>query len=79
MAVNFSPNRDQMIKEIEQCVVLGKLEMLQCLCNSCMYKVLGESVLLPQCLKCGVHHGIAKIAKAAKWTAVPDHEFLGVC
>ena len=79
MAVNFCPNREQMLKEIEQCVVLGKLDVLQCFCNSCVYKILGESALLTQCVKCRVQQGITKISNARKWTAVPDHEFLGVC
>ncbi len=79
MAVNFCPNREQMIKEIEQCVVLGKLDVLQCFCNSCVYKVLGESALLTQCLKCRVQQGITKISNARKWRVVPDREFQGVC
>lgn len=81
MAVNFFPNREQMIKEIEQCVVLGKLDVLQCFCNSCVYKALGcESALMTQCLKCRVQQGITRISIATKkWKAVQDHEFLGVC
>ena len=81
MAVNFRPNSDEMIKEIEQCIVLGKLDVLQCFCNSCVHKVLGcEGTPVSECLKCRVRQGIRRISNIAKkWTSVADHEFLGVC
>lgn len=79
MADNFCPNRDQMLKEIAQCVTSGKLDVLLSFCNCCVYKIFDESTLVSQCLKCSVQQGITKISNRRKWTAAPDYEFLGVC
>ncbi|HEY6012147.1 MAG TPA: hypothetical protein VIX18_11825 [Nitrospirota bacterium] len=69
-----------MIKEIEQCVALGKLDVLQCFCNSCAHKFLGESVLVTQCLKCRVQQGITRISNGLRWkSSTPDREFLAGC
>jgi len=77
--INFYPNRIQMLQEIERCTSSSNLETLLSYCNSCAYKVLSESTLVSQCLKCRIQQGITKISNAKKWTATPDHEFLGVC
>ena len=78
--INFYPNRLQMLQEIERCTASGNLDTLLSYCNSCAYKVLSETTLVSQCLKCRIQQGITKISNAKKkWTATPDHEFLGVC
>lgn len=77
--VNFCPNKEQMGKEIEQCVASSRLDVLMSLCTCCVNKIVDESALLSQCLKCSVQHGIEKISKKRTWTEMPDLEFLGVC
>lgn len=79
MTVNFCPNREQMLKEIAECIASGKLEVLTSLCTCCVYKIFDESTLVSQCMRCGVQQGIAKISRRNKWTATPDMEYLGVC
>lgn len=77
--VNFCPNKEQMVKEIEQFVASRRLDVLVSLCTCCVNKIFDESTLVTQCLKCSVQQGIAKISKKMTWTEIPDSEFLGVC
>ena len=79
MAVNFCPNREQMIKEVERCVASAKLDVLLTFCKSCVYNIFVESKLVAQCLKCSIQQGMMKISNAKKLTTEPDTEFLGVC
>ncbi len=79
MPVNFCPNREQMVKEVEECIESSKLDVLMSLCTCCVYKIFDESTLVSQCMRCSVQQGISKISGKNKWTASPDMEFLGVC
>jgi hypothetical protein len=81
MSVNFYPNREKMIKEVEQCAASGMLEVLQSLCKCCVYKILDESILVSECHRCRVRQGISEIeTKGITWTqGTADLDFLGVC
>lgn len=79
MSVNFFPNREQMLKEIEGCVASSKLDVLLGLCTCCVYKSYDEGPLVSQCLKCSVQQGIMKISNKKKLADAPDLEFLRVC
>jgi hypothetical protein len=79
MDFNFCPNRGHMLKETEQWTVSGTLDVLLSFCNSCVHKVLGESILMTQCLKCRVKQGIMKISNAGNCTQAADHESPGGC
>ncbi len=78
MSVNFFPNREQMLKEIEGCVVSSKLDVLLGLWTCCLYKSYDEGPLVSQCLKCSVKKGIMKISNKMKLADARDLEFLGV-
>ncbi len=79
MDFNFCPNRGHLLKETEQWTVSGTLDVLLNFCNSCVHKVLGESILMTQCLKCRVKQGIIKISDSGNCTAAPDHDLPGEC
>ncbi len=79
MTVNFCPNREQMVKEVAECIESSRLDVLLSLCTCCVYKIFDENTLVSQCLRCSVQHGIAKISGKKKWIPSPDLEFLGVC
>jgi hypothetical protein len=79
MSINFCPNRERMLAEVETYVQNNSLEVLKSFCACCAYVVFLESTLVSECMKCRIHQGITKIANAKKWTAIPDLEFLGVC
>jgi hypothetical protein len=74
MSVSFFPSRDNMIKEIEQWIVLQKLDMLVSLCNCCLYKV-------SECQTCKVWGGIRRIIRTQTKDRqeVEGEEMLGVC
>ncbi|MDA8101232.1 MAG: hypothetical protein M0042_16555 [Nitrospiraceae bacterium] len=76
MSISFFPSRDNMIKEIEQWIVLNKLEMLMSLCNCCSYKVFD---LAYECQNCRVKTGIRKIATVKARERVEGEELLGLC
>ncbi len=78
MNINFLPLREQMVKEIERCISLSKLDTLLSFCNSCIYK-LYESAITPECRACHVHQGAAKLQKKTIRMPVEDEELLGVC
>lgn len=78
MGINFFPLREQMLKEIERCISLSKLDTLLSFCNSCIYK-LYESAITPECRSCHMHQGATKILKKARRTPVEGEELLGVC
>jgi hypothetical protein len=79
MSVNFFPNREQMLKEIEGCVASSKLDVLLGLCTCCVYKSYDEGPLVSQCLKCSVQQGIMKISNTMKLADALDLELLRVC
>lgn len=78
MSINFLPLREQMIKEIERCISLSRLDTLLSFCNSCMYK-LYESAITPECRACHVRQGATKIRNKARRMPVEGEELLGVC
>lgn len=79
MAINFYPNRERLSKEIDECVVSRKREVLMSFCRCCIYNIFDESTIVTECFKCGIQHGIVKLSNALKRTDAPDLEFLGVC
>jgi len=80
MTVNFYPNREKMVKEIEQYAASGMLEVLQSLCKCCVYKILDESTLVTECHRCRVQQGISEIVNKSRWLqGAADLDFLGVC
>ena len=79
MSVNFFPNREQMLREIEGCVTSSKLDVLLGLCTCCVYKSYDEGPLVSQCLKCSVQQGIMKISNTMKLADALDFELLRVC
>ena len=83
MSVNFYLNREQMSKEVEQCIALNRLETLMSFCNSCVLKIF-ENRLIPECHECKVGRGIKTVSKKRKVrnvesVEVEDGELLGVC
>lgn len=78
MSVNFFPNREQMLKEIEGCVASSKLDVLLGLCTCCLYRSHDEGPLVSQCLKCSVQQGIMKISNTMKMADALDLEVLRV-
>ena len=78
MSLAFFPSRDNMMKEIQQWVVLRKLDMLQSLCNCCTYKQF-DYTMSRDCRSCNVRAGIHKLVHEKKREAVESEELLGVC
>ncbi len=78
MSVNFFPNRERMLKEIERCIASSKLDMLLDLCSCCVYNSYDEGPLVSQCLKCSVQQGIMKISDKRTTSDAPHLEFLRV-
>lgn len=69
MSINFSLSRERMLKEVEQCVALNRLDNLMSFCNSCSLDY--ECRPIPECRKCRVWQAIRrvsvrKVAEAAK-------------
>jgi hypothetical protein len=79
MTVNFCPNREQLVKEVEQCIAASKLDVLVSLCTCCVYTIFDETTLVGQCLKCSIQQGIAKLSQRGPLPDEADLEFLGVC
>ncbi len=79
MTINFYPNREELSKEINQCVESRKLEVLLSFCRCCIYNIFDERTIVTECFKCGIQHGILKMSNALKGMDTPDLEFLGVC
>ena len=63
MAINFYPNRKQMIREVDQCVASNMLDVLVFFCKCCIYKVFDESILVSDCHGCGVREGISHLSR----------------
>jgi hypothetical protein len=80
MSISFFPSRERMYKEIEQWIVLGKLDTLLSLCNCCVFKLHQESLAL-ECRACLVRKGIARIAREnhREYYCIEGEELLGVC
>ena len=78
MAFNFFPNREQMSKEVELCIAIGKLDTLLSICNSCVNKLFDNNSI-PECCACKVQQGIIKVSNKKKRQHVEDEELLGVC
>lgn len=82
MGISFFPSRNNMIKEVDQWIVLNKIDMLMSLCNCCLYKMFD---MAHECRSCRVRSGINRIAKQAgpvlsKSEREPEgEELLGVC
>ena len=76
MSMSFFPSRENMMKEVDQWIVLQKLEMLTGLCNCCMYKVLASG---RECRACRVGLGIRRIVDLRRREPVEGEELLGVC
>ena len=78
MSLAFFPNRESMMKEIQQWVALRKLEMLQSLCNCCTYKQFGYT-LSRDCRSCNVQARIRKLVREEKRNPAEGDELHGVC
>jgi len=78
MSINFYPFREQLAKEVEQCIALGKLDTLLSFCNSCVFKMF-EKRIEPECQTCMIKHGIARAIQEKKAAYSDDKEVLGVC
>jgi hypothetical protein len=62
MSVNFYLDRKQMFKEVEQCILLDRLDTLMSFCNSCSFKVVKNN-RIPECNDCRVQRGIKAVRK----------------
>ena len=78
MDLGFLPNKETMRKEIEQWVVLRKLDTLLGLCNCCMYKVF-DFILPQECRGCTVRNGILGVVEAKRREERKNIDVLGVC
>jgi hypothetical protein len=78
MNLSFLPNRETMLKEIEQWIILRKLDTLLGVCNCCMYKVF-DFILTQECRTCTVRSGILRIVEEKRREARSEDKFLGVC
>ncbi|HUJ18956.1 MAG TPA: hypothetical protein VL197_13310 [Nitrospirota bacterium] len=78
MSINFFPLREQMLKEIERCISLAKLDTLTSFCNSCLFK-LYESAVALECHTCQVHQRAKNIMQEARREPVDDEDMLGFC
>jgi hypothetical protein len=79
MAINFHPDAEQMIKEVEECTLSGDLVALLYFCNICVHKIFDRGAAMSRCIKCSVQQGITRISKKDYWPDDGDGEFLGVC
>lgn len=57
MGLGFLPNRESMCIEVEKWISLGKVDTLQALCNSCVYKIF-DVLLAQECRMCVIRKGI---------------------
>lgn len=78
MNLSFLPNRETMRKEIEQWIVLRKLDTLMGVCNCCMYKAF-DFILTQECRTCTVRNGILSIVEEKRRESRKEEEVLGVC
>ncbi len=80
MSVHFSRLREQMLKEIDRCVSLCRLDKLLSFCNSCIFRPHASMAASEsKCSVCPVHRGMNKIMKGDRRTTVKEDELLGVC
>jgi hypothetical protein len=76
MSVNFCPDRERMFKEVEQCIILDRLENLISFCNSCSLKDFNGRPV-PECRECKIQRGIKTVSKKKKgFERGPDGERL---
>jgi hypothetical protein len=84
MSFSFFPSRNNMIKEVDQWIVLKRVDMLMSLCNCCVYKMFDMG---HECRSCRVRRGIQRIARlrsseirrSERRERVEGEELLGVC
>lgn len=62
MNLNFAPKREELHREIEQCVQLNKLDTLNSLCNGCLNRMI-EPSLRSSCHTCTIQAGKETILK----------------
>ena len=77
MSLAFFPSRENMMKEVQQWIVLRKLDMLQSLCNCCVYKTF-DCTMSRDCRSCNVRAGIHTLVDDER-TAVECDELLNIC
>lgn len=77
MSVNFNLSREQMSKEIDQCIALNRMDTLLSLCNSCVSSML-ERRFEYECQNCKIRFGINKILSKKKTQEFEEEEFIGI-
>jgi hypothetical protein len=78
MDLSFLPDRQNMYKEVQQWIMLKKLDMLLGLCNCCTNKVFGQ-MMARHCRTCHVRNGIVRLTRRETREPVESEELLGVC
>lgn len=78
MSINFYPFREQLAKEIEQCITLGRMDTLISFCNSCVFKMFAKRIE-PECQTCMIKQGIVRTIQEKKAEDSNNEEVLGVC
>jgi hypothetical protein len=82
MSISFFPSRSNLTKEVDQWIVLKRVDMLMSLCNCCLYKMFDTA---NECRACRVRSGISRIvARCSREPLearerVEGEELLGVC
>lgn len=78
MGLSFLPNRDKMCKQVEQWVVLEKMDTLLSVCECCVFKTY-DFILTQECRTCNVRKGILAIADEKNREARQVAELLQAC
>ncbi len=78
MDLSFFPCRKNMLKVMQQWMVLNRQEVPLGLCNCCAYKVFG-CTMAHQCQSCHVRDGILRLIRKEQGGPVEGEELLGVC
>lgn len=64
MNLNFAPKREDLDREVENCVNLSKLDTLDSFCNGCMNRRIEPSTR-SSCMTCTIQAGKERIRRQA--------------
>lgn len=78
MGLGFLPNRESMCSEVEKWTALGKIDTLQGLCNSCVYKAF-DIILAQECRMCVIRKGILWIQAENRRERLVDDRLMTAC
>jgi len=62
MNLNFAPRREDLEREVENCVSQNRLDTLNSLCNGCLNRI-NTSAVPASCLTCSIQIGKETILK----------------